>query len=366
MLDSQNTSVHHNDTSSYYGNAFMAAVNLKGDNTDFTIESMLDALSLNKDNDGRRSLSDILQSEDSIKKATIENSFNGRKVAGVTISPAQSGYSESQYQYALHTVDPFIKAMGFGGMIGTREYVFTDQPGTCEGANFISDLNDYLSQNGISKTGDVADYEHAKAALAKLQTAQDAYAAVAKQEDVIAKAQADLNQQQKQLKQDQAHLQQLQKAASDSKQTAAQKQAAVNNDKKDIAQTNSQLTTAKGELTQAQAKLAQLQQSLTGQTGTVDHHDGQNAGDQGTVATGTDAVTGPTTATAAASQVLPAAPVRLSAASVTKLSTATAQRSVANATKLPQTGTQDSAAVMVLGALTTMLGLGLAAKKREF
>ena len=373
MLDSQNTSVHHNDTSSYYGNAFMAAVNLKGDNTDFTIESMLDALSLNKDNDGRRSLSDILQSEDSIKKATIENSFNGRKVAGVTISPAQSGYSESQYQYALHTVDPFIKAMGFGGMIGTREYVFTDQPGTCEGANFISDLNDYLSQNGISKTGDVADYEHAKAALAKLQTAQDAYAAVAKQEDVIAKAQADLNQQQKQLKQDQAHLQQLQKAASDSKQTAAQKQAAVekaqaavNNDKKNIAQTNSQLTTAKGELTQAQAKLAQLQQSLTGQTGTVDHHDGQNAGDQGTVATGTDAVTGPTTATAAASQVLPAAPARLSAASVTKLSTATAQRSVANATKLPQTGTQDSAAVMVLGALTTMLGLGLAAKKREF
>ena len=87
------------------------------------------------------------------------------KVAGVTISPAQSGYSESQYQYALHTVDPFIKAMGFGGMIGTREYVFTDQPGTCEGANFISDLNDYLSQNGISKTGDVADYEHAKAPL---------------------------------------------------------------------------------------------------------------------------------------------------------------------------------------------------------
>ncbi len=156
-----------------------------------------------------------------------------------------------------------------------------------------------------------------------------------------------MNQQQKQLKQYQAHLQQLQKAASDSKQTAAQKQAAVekaqaavNNDKKDIAQTNSQLTTAKGELTQAQAKLAQLQQSLTGQTGTVDHHDGQNAGDQGTVATGTDAVTGPTTATA--------------------------QRSVANATKLPQTGTQDSAAVMVLGALTTMLGLGLAAKKREF
>ena len=119
-------------------------------------------------------------------------------------------------------------------------------------------------------------------------------------------------------------------------------------------------------MTQAQAKLAQLQQSLTGQTGTVDHHDGQNAGDQGTVATGTDAVTGPTTATAAASQVLPTAPVRLSAASVTKLSTATAQRSVANATKLPQTGTQDSAAVMVLGALTTMLGLGLAAKKREF
>lgn len=38
----------------------------------------------------------------------------------------------------------------------------------------------------------------------------------------------------------------------------------------------------------------------------------------------------------------------------------------AKSNNLPQTGNENSAAVMALGAVSAMLGLGMVAKKREF